>query len=250
MPWRLWLFWIQYFEHSVVHETTVVFSQAKSVVHKDESSIGDNGSVGSKFYSFDLLYDLGFYLFILDLDLTLGFVSFTLRLPKVCLLFFYLNVLVLSIFVIVACHMFGEIPLDMCCVIMCFKFFVIFLFPALCKSASSGVWSGLIDSHMVDFGLPSESQIGWRMNCWHKGCVLGIIMLRKMLCISEVLVLCATQFSNILPLVFFLKDVQQKWKLYFVVNLSHSSIIPDDAKWRHHCHYLCPNLLWFVTEIP
>jgi hypothetical protein len=29
---------------------------------------------------------------------------------------------VLSIFVIVACHMFVEIPLDMCSVIMCFKF--------------------------------------------------------------------------------------------------------------------------------
>jgi hypothetical protein len=74
-----------------VHETTVVFNQAKSVVHKDESFVGDNGSVGSKFYSFDLLYDLGFYLFILDLDLTLSFVSFILRLPKVCLLFFYLK---------------------------------------------------------------------------------------------------------------------------------------------------------------
>ena len=57
-----------------MHETAVVFSQANPVAHKDESSVGDNGSVGSKFYSFDLLYDLGFYLFILDLDLTLGFV--------------------------------------------------------------------------------------------------------------------------------------------------------------------------------
>jgi hypothetical protein len=42
----------------------------------------------------------------------------TVRLPTVCLLFFYLKFSVLSIFVIVACHMFGEIPLDMCCVIM------------------------------------------------------------------------------------------------------------------------------------
>jgi hypothetical protein len=76
----------------------------------------------SNFYSFDLLYDLGFYLFIFYLDLTLSYVSFILGLPKVCLLFFYLKFSVLSIFVIVACHMFGEIPLDMCCVIMCFKF--------------------------------------------------------------------------------------------------------------------------------
>ena len=34
------------------------------------------------FFPFDLLYDLGFYLFILDL--TLCFVSFTLRLPNMC----------------------------------------------------------------------------------------------------------------------------------------------------------------------
>jgi hypothetical protein len=54
--------------------------------------------------------------------LPLSSVSFILGLPKVCLLFFYLKSSVLLIFVIVACHMFVEIPLDMCCVIMCFKF--------------------------------------------------------------------------------------------------------------------------------